>query len=135
MKILSKAEVLGADDLERATVEVPEWGKDAEGNPACVMIRMIMAKERDAFEASMNNGTDRNLANLRARLCALCIVDADGARLFRDEADIKSLGEKSAKAVDRIFDACRKLNGMTNDEVEELEKNLSSSPGESSSSS
>ena len=114
--ILSRDDILKADDLETEDVDVPEWG-------GVVRIRGLTGTQRDAFEASVvkMNGTNKqyNLTNLRARFVALCVVDADGKRLFTD-ADVKQLGEKSATALERVWTAARKLSGMSEDDVEEL---------------
>jgi len=114
--MLNKDEILKADDLKTETVSVPEWGGD-------VSIRTITGAERDSYEAGIiGSGKKKNLQNLRAKLCAKCLVDEDGTRLFSD-AEILALGGKSAKPLDRIFDAAQKLNGFTDADVEELEKN------------
>jgi hypothetical protein len=59
---------------------------------------------------------------LRATVCAMSIVDESGKRLF-SESDIEALGRKSYKALDRVKTAAEKLNALTADEVDELEKN------------
>ena len=41
--VLSKEQILQADDLKTETVEVPEWGGD-------VLLRELRGRERDAFE-------------------------------------------------------------------------------------
>ena len=114
--ILSRDDILKADDLKTEDVDVPEWG-------GVVRIRGLTGTQRDAFEASVvkMNGTNKqyNLTNLRARFVALCVVDADGKRLFSDQ-DVKQLGEKSATALERVWTAARKLSGMSEDDVEEL---------------
>ena len=93
---------------------------------------MLTGAERDAFEGSIlqmnSKSRSKNYANIRARLAQISIVDEGGQRMF-SELDIVSLGKKSAKALDRIFDAVQKLNGMTEDDIEELAKN--SAPGQS----
>ena len=119
MTLLTKDQILGADDRDSVEVEVPEWG-------GAVRIAAMTAAERDAFEASMIDGKGKSdakrLQNFRARFVASCIVDDDGNRLFSDK-DIVALGKKSSAPISRLFDDCRKLNGMTDEDVEELEKN------------
>jgi hypothetical protein len=118
-KGLTKAAILGQPDLGREFVEVPEW----EGG---VWIRGLTGTERDAFEASLfaekGGARSANLANLRARLVVLTAVDANGVRLFAD-GDAEALGEKSAKALDRLFTIAQRLNGLTDGDVEALAKN------------
>lgn len=89
-----------------------------------VYVRTLTAAERDAFEADQfgrreNGGS--HLINFRARWAALVVCDEQGNRMFSD-VDADSLGNQSAAVLDRIFDVSRKLNGMTDEDVEELEK-------------
>ena len=130
MKFLGKKEILDVDDLKLETVEVPEWG-------GCVNIRMLTGSERDAFEGSIlqtnSKSKVKNYANIRARLAQISIVDEKDNSLF-SELDIAALGRKSAKALDRIFDAAQKLNGMTEDDIEELAKNSATDQSEDSTS-
>ena len=119
MTLLTKDQILGADDRDSIEVDVPEWG-------GSVRIAAMTACERDAFEASMidtkGKGDAKRLQNFRARFVASCIVDEDGNRLFSNK-DIVDLGKKSSAPISRLFDECRKLNGMTDEDVEELEGN------------
>lgn len=126
--ILTKAQILDADDIGKETIPVPEWGGE-------VLVRMLTGAQRDAFEDSIikvrGKSKETNLVNIRARLCALCIIDEEGKRLFND-TEIVNLGNKSAIALDRVFSAARKLNGLTEDDVEELAKNLDKGQSEDS---
>ncbi|HKD37475.1 MAG TPA: hypothetical protein VKB78_11765 [Pirellulales bacterium] len=114
---LSKADILAADDLPREVVRVPEWGGD-------VLVRTMTGAERDRFERDFLN--DR-ATNIRARTAAATVCDDTGARLFTD-AEAAELGEKSAAALDRIFDAAMRLNRITKRDVDDLEKNLETTP-------
>lgn len=123
MNILSKEAILAADDLPREVVHVPEWGGD-------VYVRTMSGTDRDAFETSLiarsdaGSGADAvagagstRMDNVRARLVALTLCDADGVRLF-DDADIVALGRKSARALDRVFAAGQRLNGIGVDQAD-----------------
>lgn len=121
-KFLTKAEILAQDDLKFEDVQVPEWGG------AWVRVRTLNGSERDRFEAStvVRSGkkVTTNFDNIRARLCLLCMVDPEtGERLFQEE-DTFPLGGKSAAALDRIFTVAQRLNGLRDEDVEELAKNL-----------
>ena len=74
-----------------------------------------------------------NLENIRARLCLLCMVDEDGNRLF-DEGDTFPFGRQVASALDRIFTVAQKLNGLRDEDVDELAKNSSAGQSEDSAS-
>jgi len=119
LKILTRDAILGAEDLPRELVEVPEWG-------GCVYVRALTGTERDAFEASVveqrGKSTKMNLRNIRAKLVALTVVDEEGTRLFSD-ADVKLLGQKSAAALDKLFEVAQRLSGLRDEDVEELAKN------------
>jgi hypothetical protein len=89
-------------------------------------VRALTGAERDAFEASVveqrGKSTKMNLRNIRAKLVALTIVDEEGTRLFLD-ADVKLLGQKSAAALDKLFEVAQRLSGLRDEDVEELAKN------------
>lgn len=111
--------ILAAQDSKRIPVEVPEWG-------VTVYLRTLSGTERDAFEGGLMKGKGKqrapDLANLRARLVALCAVDADGKRIFADD-DIPALGAKASAPLDRLFSAAQELNGLSGKDVEDLEGN------------
>ena len=125
---LDRAAILAVPDITTEDVDVPEWG-------GVVRVRGLTASQRDAFEAASLQGkgknTSVNLHNLRARLVALCIVDGDGNQLFA-ERDVHVLGQKSAAAIDRIYDTATRLSGIGENDVEELTKNSESDQSDDS---
>lgn len=130
MAILGRDAILNADDRRTKVVPVPEWGGE-------VMIRSLSGKERDEFEASLQvtrgTKTKQNIANFRARLLALCIVNENGERLFV-AADIPRLGDKSVAALQRVFNACNELNGLSDEDVDELTEGFDEEAPEASTS-
>lgn len=120
--LLSKEQILSADDLPSEDVEVKEWG-------GSVRVRALTGFERDRFELSVTQDArgKRNLDNVRARLVSLSLVDEEGKRMFT-EAEVKALGAKSAKALDRLFDVARRLSGLGDDDVENLAEGFTSAP-------
>jgi hypothetical protein len=117
-EFLDRDEILDYEDIETHVVPVPEWGKKA-----AVRLKVLSAAERDAFEAStvtVKGGKQKpNLANLRARLVARCMVDAKGERVFQS-GDVARLGNKSSKALDRLFAKCQEINGFSDKDIEEM---------------
>jgi len=116
--VLTRDQILSAKDLKTTVVKVPEW--DGE-----VTVRGMTGEERDAFEAAMYAAGDDDveaMRNIRARYAATCIVGENGERLFTD-ADVTALGRKSAAALSRVFEAARRLSGLTAKDQEGLEKN------------
>ena len=106
---LTKDQILEAQDLQSESVEVKEWG-------GSVLVRTMTGADRDAFEASMittlADGTRKpNMANMRAKLVALTVVDDAGNLLF-GVSDVDRLALKSASALERVFTAAQRINGL-----------------------
>lgn len=118
--LLTREQILGVVDLGFEDVEVPEWG-------GAVRVGMLTGTERDALEQEIvvrrGKKVDLNLANVRARLVALALIDEEGQRVF-SEGDVKALGKKSAIALDRVFSVAMRLNGLNEKDIEELTGNL-----------
>jgi hypothetical protein len=125
MALLSREQILTASDIRTEDVEVPEWG-------GSVRVRALTGVERDAYETTIVNirsdgSKVMNLRNLRARLVAVSCVDEDGNRLFTD-ADAMELGNRSASALERVFDVAQKLSGLSASDVEELAEGFGDAP-------
>lgn len=116
MSLLTKDQILNAEDNRTEIVDVPEWGGK-------VKVAVMSGFSRDRFETSIigSNG-GQNLTNMRAKVVAASVVDEKGELLFT-EKDIAKLGKKSAAALDRIFSVAQRLSGITDVDVEELAKN------------
>ena len=113
-KVLSKADILSADDMKRESVEVPEWG-------GVVYIKRLTADERDLFEFKML-GENKSGKGLRAAYVGLAMVDEMGERLFKDD-EIPMLGAKFAGVVDRVFERVSEINRISEKDLKDLEKN------------
>lgn len=124
MGFLSREQILEAEDREFGTVPCPEWGGE-------VRLRSITGTQRDSYEQSLmqSNGADRkmNLRNARVKLIVLCAVDETGRPLFTAE-DVAQLGRKNAAPIDRLFDACRRLAGMSPEDVDKLTEDFGATP-------
>lgn len=114
--LLSKEAILAVQDTATELVEVPEWG-------GAVRVRGLTGSERDAFESEVvqRNGRDvrTNTRNIRARMVVMSVVNEDGSRMFSYH-DIEALGEKSARALDRIFGVAMRLSGLRDEDVAEM---------------
>lgn len=115
---LSREEIL-ATSIPVETVDVPEWGGK-------VILRGLTSVERDDYEQGLvetsPNGSVKakpKLHNVRASLVVRCIVDEQGERVFAD-ADVEALGGKNAAVVDRLWDVCRRLCGMSTEDEAKL---------------
>jgi hypothetical protein len=119
-KELNAADIAAAiaRDFKVVTLNIPAWGGD-------VNLRTMTAEQRDAYSASIRvDPEDKpNMANFRARLVARCLCDRDGKRLYDDpEKAAKEIGAGSSPTIELMFDAARKLNGLTDDDIDELVK-------------
>ena len=135
--LLSKEQILKAHDKRYDIVDVPEWGSEENPEPQ-VRIHSLSGAERDRFESSMMKIDKEgrpvpDMVNSRARLVALSIVDENGKRLFGD-SDVLELGGKSAKALDRVFDASARLSGINPEELDKIKEDFGEAQSESSTS-
>lgn len=113
--MLTKQQIIDSDDRPTLDLEIPEWG-------GSVCIRTISGTQRDGFEASLidKNGDATKLHNVRAKFAALVLCDDKGDPLF-SEGQAAQLGNKSAKALTRIWEKGREFNKM--ESLDDAEKN------------
>lgn len=132
MAHLTRDAILAAEDIQTEEVLVPQWG-------GTVRVRGMSGTERDAWEAAMvqtpaqgnrasrrSNGataTSVNTKDFRAKLCAMCVVDEAGARMFSDE-DVEALGAKSGAALDAVFGVAMRLSGLGKGDVDKLAQEM-----------
>lgn len=129
--ILTKDQILEANDLRTETVDVPGWG-------GSVLVRSMTGTERDAFEASMiavspDGSRKPNMTNMRAKLVALTVVDEAGKLVF-EVSDVDRLARKSATALERVFAAAQRINGLGVEAEGDIAKNSSAGLSASSTS-
>jgi hypothetical protein len=124
---LSKSQILEAKDIESEVVKVPEWGKDGE-----VMVYGLKQVEKNEWTKSIMTGGEVDVNGATVKLCALCIRDEKGKRIFED-TDLTSLMNKSAKPIDRIFQVAQRLTGIGQEEIKETVKNSAKTPTKDSS--
>lgn len=120
LMLLSRDQILGADDLPRRSVSVPEWGGE-------VIVRTLSGRERDEWEVAVSKRSGGTPQNIRAAWAAATICDDAGQPLFTVE-DVEALGRKSGAALARVFDVAAQLNHLTDSDVEDLEKNSGAGP-------
>ena len=115
--LLTRQQIVDADDLPTKDVNVPEWG-------GTVRVKTMTALEKDKWEIScLTDDKKSNLEAMRAKLAAHTIVDESGQRLFT-EFDVEKLAAKSAKAIERIYNIAQKLNGISDKDLKDMEKNF-----------
>lgn len=121
--MLTRDEMLEANDHQIVKVAVPEWGGH-------VHVCTITGRQRDAWEQQMvgdRKAGKAQMANIRASLAVLTVCDEKGDPVFRP-GDVDTLGEKSAAALDRIFEVASKINHLGEKDVEELAGNSGGAP-------
>jgi hypothetical protein len=116
---LTRDAILAAASLKTEEVDVPEWG-------GIVLVRELSGRERDEWEASLAVQRGKQMvpdvANMRAKLAARCIVGADLEPVFTQQ-DVAALGELSAAALDRVFEVASRLSGLSETDLEEMQGN------------
>lgn len=126
--VLSKERILGADDLKRVFLEVPEWGGG-------VYVRALTGTQRDAWEDGWDSFKKRVWGNTataqawQAYMAIWVVVDSDGKQIF-SESDVMALQAKSAKSLARIAAVAQKLNGIGSAEIAEAVKNCEGGPSD-----
>lgn len=118
MKVLTKEDIINVVDVSTEKVDIPEW-------KGCVYVKTMTGAERDAFEQRVHDQKANNKINItgiRSLLLALTICDDAGKNLFsKDEVD--KLDKKSAKVISNIFEISQRMNGIGEQEIDELAKN------------
>lgn len=119
--LLNRDQILGADDLQGETVDVPEWGGK-------VRLRVLSLEERLEFEDAQT-GTATASDDVMAHMVARSIVGPGDEPLFK-ASDIPALKRKSSAVVSRLFERLLHLNGMTDSDIEELAGNSPAAPSD-----
>lgn len=134
--MLSKEQILSADDLVRERVNVPEWcpaGGDKAN--AFVYVRELTASEKDQFDAEnyvvQGKDVSVNRVNFKARLLARTICNERGEPLFKLK-ELEGLGRKSHRAMERLAAVALRLSAMTQESQDELLGNSKGGPTDSS---
>lgn len=136
--MLTAEQIKAVQDIKVEKVHVPEWAPpDTDPKEAFVFVRGLAGVERDEYEQSLmelkKKGAKLNMANMRAKLVAKACVHEDGVTRLFDDAAVVWLGKKSAAPLDRIYGVAQKLCGATDEDMEELLKNLEATPADASS--
>lgn len=118
MGMLSKTDILNANDLPRRKVHVPEWGGDIEvrgltGAEAATLFR----KQREAERKHGDNDPE-----IMADFIIASAMNGDGEQLFT-EGEREALLAKGVAPLRRVFDVALDISGITDKAAEELEKN------------
>jgi hypothetical protein len=110
--VLSRDEILRAEDLPRVVVDVPEWG-------GRVILQTMSAARRVQFEEYLAEGDPL----LQVKVVAYSLVNEEGQLLFTP-ADVEGLGEKNFKVIVRLARRAFRLNAMGKEALEEAKENF-----------
>ena len=127
MTLLNFDDIVASQDKEYQDVDVPEWG-------GTVRIATMSGEDRDRWELSMMQADDSSErgfklnfdAYSRVRLVAMCLVDDNFNRIFVTKEQIEKLSQKSGKVMDLLYDVAQRVNGITDEDIDDLEKNSES---------
>jgi hypothetical protein len=130
-KLLTKDEIFAVDDLKTQRVHVSDWHGD-------VFLRCMSAQERIEYEAEFDKLREAGKAVDQLEIILLflqkVIVDKAGDPLFGAD-DLEALRKKNWKVLYEIFEKAQEINALSDEDVEELAKNLETAPGSGSPSS
>lgn len=115
-------QILGASDIESATLDVPEWGVTLE-------LRSPSAEERAAFITRFmpddwSEADENYRPDLTVMYCAAIITMSHdpltGERVFEmNDSTMAALAQKNGAVVERVALEAMKLAGIEKDAVEE----------------
>lgn len=100
--MLTRDQLLGADDRKAETVSVPEWGGD-------VRIAVMTGAGRDDLQKKI--AANKSNSFFEATLLVATLVGEDGVALLT-EADVEALQTKSSDVVARVAKDAMRLNGL-----------------------
>lgn len=112
MALLSREQVLNAEDRQVQSVDIPEWG-------GAVLVKSLSAGQVEYAQQKM---AGKGMKNATAILIAMACVDEEGKRLFH-ESDLDALSEKSIAACQRILQVVLEQNALDKSEIEKISKN------------
>ena len=128
--VLRFHEIVAAQDIQYDTVPTPEWGGQ-------VRIASMNGSDRQKLVQSMRadqkaHGEEIALLRFAFRVVAASIVDEKGRHIADQEEAFEKLAEKNMAPVQRVFDACRRLSGLGQDELDSRLEDLKENPSASS---
>ena len=114
--MLSKKDILAAEDIQKEVVKVPEWGGE-------VMVYGLTCGEKDQYEQSLVSEAGKvDLKGATATLITLCVRDEMGCPIF-SPMDVTALTNKASRPMERISKVAQKLSGMGKNDLEDMVKN------------
>ena len=116
MAFLKKDQIINAQDLQSIKISVSEWGGDV------LLVEPSADEIIDLAGIAQDSNDIKQSVEFQYRLLALTICDENKNRLF-SEANIRELGKKSKKIIDRLLKASMELCKLTEESQEDVTKN------------
>lgn len=116
--MLTREEILSLKNTRVEKVECPEWG-------GCVYLKVMSGRDREVWESKLLEAKANKRVlpeNNRALFVVLTACNETAEPLFT-LADVAELSKQPWNVLDRITTAAFKLNAVTSEQIEELEKN------------
>jgi hypothetical protein len=122
MEFISREDLLALARTQTPveTLYIPELKKH-------ICIKGLTGTQRDRWEESLVKGRGKKRrvdgSNIRARLAVQCIVhsETDRTRVYSDE-DAAMLGHMPSNVLQVIYEACQRLSGTSDEDIDELEQ-------------
>ena len=125
-KLLDKNALLSKEVLEIVEVDL---GKDE-----CVFVRQMTGRERDNFEKLLARkfkdpktgkfDYEMTLEDFRAKLSVCTVCDAEGTLLLQSKDYTQLSNNMSAARLEKIINVAQRINAISEEDKEELVKNL-----------
>jgi hypothetical protein len=136
MGLLRKSQLLEKEKLEVVKVDLSE--------DEFVYVREMTGRERDNFERSLTREIrdkkgkvtdyEGNIRDFRAKLAVCTVCDEEG-KLLLDPKDFDQLSQSMRiSKLEKIVEAAQKLNAISEEDKEDMVKNLEAVPDGNSSS-
>lgn len=114
--MLNRSDILSKKDLKKEKVNVSEWGGD-------VFVSEMTGEVKDQWEQEIIRREENlNLKNPRAKLVVATVVDEKGEPLFSFK-DVDQIGKLSAAALNCVCEVAQRMNGLSDESLEEIEGN------------
>lgn len=118
-KWLSIDDILRSQDAKVERVDVPEWG-------GYVYLGPLGGDDRDWLDGKLAASKDKasDFVGVRREVVARSLRTEKGERMVISAAQVAALGGKNGEVIDRLFQHCQRISGLTGkDAVEAAVKN------------
>ena len=112
-----KDKILGADDLVKKSVEVPEWDVTID------VCSMTARQRSEVLEGKIGADGGLNLVNLYPKLLSVSLRDPETGELIFTEEEAEALLDKNSGILENLAKITVDLAGLGEKSLKEAEKN------------